>query len=157
MHYRPRSVRSGGDFMFDTLYSQIGGLIMVAVCVFALWQGDQPERVGAGSYLLAWLATLVFQDDVDLFSWQPLLMAIDFLVLLIFIGLAWKSRKIWPVWAAGFQVLSLMSYLIQLVDERLPSWSYLTIVNLASYGILVSLAIGAFWAWQERKALEYDG
>ena len=34
--------------MFDTLYSQIGSAIAVAVVAFAFLRGDEPERVGAG-------------------------------------------------------------------------------------------------------------
>lgn len=140
--------------MFDTLYSQIGGLILVSVCVFALWQGDQPERVGAGTYLLAWLLTLVIQDDVDLNDWQPLLLLIDLVVLCVFVGLGWKSRKTWPIWAAGLHLIGSMSYLVPLVDRRLPAWSYITVVNIAAYGVLIAIAVGTFWAWQERRALD---
>lgn len=137
--------------MFETLYSQIGGLIMVSVCVFALWQGDQPERVGAGAYLLAWLLTLVIQNDAQLTSLQPPMLAIDVVVLGIFVGLAWKSHKTWPLWAAAFQLLATMAYFVPMVDARLPAWSYLTVVNIAGYGVLASLGIGTFWAWQERR------
>ncbi len=52
--------------MFDTLYSQIGAAISVAVVAFAFLKGDEPERVGAGAYALGLLASLLLQVDAGL-------------------------------------------------------------------------------------------
>ena len=30
--------------------------------------------------------------------------------------------------------------------------AFIAVVNLASLGILLSIAVGTFWAWQERRA-----
>ena len=39
-----------------------------------------------------------------------------------------------------------------MIDLRPPIASFYTVLNIASYGILLALAIGTFWAWQERRA-----
>ena len=36
--------------MFDTLYTQIGAIIMVVVLAFAMLKGEEPERAFAGVY-----------------------------------------------------------------------------------------------------------
>ncbi len=138
--------------MIDTLPAQIGAVFMVAVCGFAMLKGDEPERLGAGAYLLGWFATLLIQNDSNLYSIPIGLFALDSIMLLVFIGLAWKSRRAWPVWASGLQLLSVSSHILGLIEVRASLASFYAVMNLASYGILITLAVGTFWAWQERRA-----
>lgn len=139
--------------MFDTLYSQIGLLPMVVIGVFAFYKGDEPERLAMGAYLLGWMASLLLQDDGDLHrNWQPGLFALDTLMLLVFGGIAWKFRRAWPIWAASLQLIIVMSHLVILFDLRPGMSAFYTVVNLASYGVLAAIGVGAFWAWQDRRA-----
>ncbi|RZJ18859.1 MAG: hypothetical protein EON91_03620 [Brevundimonas sp.] len=138
--------------MIDTLAGQVGAVLMVSVCAFAMLKGDEPERLGAGAYLIAWLATLLIQNDSNLYSIPLGLFAIDVITLLVFIGLAWKSRRAWPIWASGLQLLTVSSHILGLIEVRASLASFYAVMNLASYGILLTLAAGTFWAWQERRA-----
>jgi ABC-type transport system involved in cytochrome c biogenesis permease subunit len=45
-----------------------------------------------------------------------------------------------------------MSHVLTLVDIRPPVSAFYAVINLASTGILLSIAVGTFWAWQERRA-----
>ncbi len=139
--------------MLDTLYSQIGLLPMVLVGILAFTKGDEPERLAMGAYLLGWMAGLLLQDDQGLQShWQPGMFALDVVMLLVFGGLAWKFRRNWPIWAASLQLIIVMSHLVILFDMRAGIMSFYTILNLAGYGILLTIGLGTFWAWQERRA-----
>lgn len=139
--------------MLDTLYSQIGLLPMVLVAIFAFTKGDEPERLAMGAYLLGWIAGMLIQAEGDTHTtWQPGLFALDIVMLLVFGGLAWKFRRSWPIWAASLQLIIVMSHLVILFDMRAGVMSFYTILNLASYGILVAIAVGVFFAWQERRA-----
>jgi len=138
--------------MLDTLYSQIGAVIMVAVLAFAMVKGEEPERAFSGVYLVAWLATMLIQSESDLFHWQPMIALLDVVVLVFLIGLSWRSTRTWPVWAIGFQLLLLMGLLIPWFDMRVPAWSYFAVGNIGTFGVLICLAVGTFWAWQERRA-----
>lgn len=142
----------GGDFMFDTLYSQIGAVLMVSVGVFAFLKGEDPEKIGAGAYLLAWFATLLLQNDIGLYNNAPVLFGIDLIVLITFAGLSWKSKNTWPVWAACLQLLPVLSHVLMAVDVRPPAASFYAIQNLASLGVLIAIGVGTFWTWQERRA-----
>jgi hypothetical protein len=152
MHYRPRALWHGGVFMFDTLPAQIGAGLMVLVAGFAFLKGDEPERIAAGAYVLGWFAALlVHLESVGQRTlWG--MMALDVVMLAVFAGLTWKSRRGWPVWATALQSLVVMSHLLTLVDIRPPSSAFIAVINLSSYGILLVIAIGTFWAWQERRA-----
>lgn len=138
--------------MFDTLYTQIGAIIVVAVLGFAFWKGEEPERIGAGVYLVAWLASMLVQSDSGLYAWQPAIFALDCVILAVLVGLSWKSGRSWPVWASGFQLLVLMGLIVPWLDLRPPAWSYIAVVNLGTYGVLACMAVGTFWVWQERRA-----
>ncbi len=139
--------------MLDTLYSQIGLLPMVLVGILAFTKGDEPERLAMGAYLLGWMAGMLLQDDGDLHAnWQPALFALDVAMLMVFGGITWKFRRSWPIWAASLQLIIVMSHIVILFDFRPGMSAFYTVMNLASYGILLSIALGSFWAWQERRA-----
>ena len=144
--------------MFDTLYAQIGAAIAVGVVAFAFLKGDEPERVGAGAFALGLLASLLVQDDSDLYGPQWGLFAIDVILLGVYVALAWKSRRSWPVWASGLQTLAVMTHVLTLVDPRPPGAAFYAVVNLASYGILLALALGVHRAWRDARtaALQDD-
>ena len=134
--------------MFDTIYSQVGTAISVVVVAFAFLRGDEPERVGGGAFALGLLASLLVQDDSQLYGPQW--------GLSVYAALAWKSRRSWPVWASGLQSLAVMSHVLTMVDPRPPTAAFYAVVNLSSYGILLALALGVHRAWQDarREALE---
>lgn len=138
--------------MFDTLYAQIGTAISLAVVAFAFLKGDEPERVGAGAFALALLASLLLQDDSRLSGPQWGLMIIDIVMLGVYAALAWKSRRSWPVWAGALQALIVMSHLLTFIDLRPPLAAFYAVMNLASYGILLVIVIGTLQAWRGRRA-----
>lgn len=79
-------------------------------------------------------------------------MALDLVLLAVFIGIAWHSRRSWPVWAAAFQGLIVTGHLLIAANLRPPAYAFAAVNNLANYGLLIALAVGTFWAWQEWKA-----
>lgn len=138
--------------MFETIYSQVLLAVIVLSVGFALVKGDEPERLGAASYALVVLASVMIRDDssLSLPRWGP--MALDIVLLLIFGGIAWQSRRSWPLWAAAFQALIVTGHVMVVADLRPPGDAFAAVNNLANYGLLIALAIGTFWAWQERRA-----
>ncbi len=138
--------------MFDTLSTQIGAVLTVLVVAFAFLKGDEPERVAAGAYVLGWFASLLIQGDGAVDGPQWGMMAIDTIMLMVLVALVWKSRRAWPVWASALQSLVVMSHILTVVDIRPPASAFYAVINLASTGILLAIAIGTFWAWQERRA-----
>ena len=142
--------------MLDTLPAQIGAVFTVLVCAFAFWKGDEPERIGAGAFLLGWFASLVVQQGDRLYDTQWGLAAIDAIMLAVFAGLAWKSRRAWPVWACALQSLIVMSHILTLVDMRPSMAAFIAVNNLASYGILVALGLGVLRTWRDRRAADLE-
>lgn len=144
----------GGDSLFETIYSQLVLAAAVLVVTFALLKGDEPERMGAAAYAMVFLAVVMIrgQTSLSLPQWGP--MALETVLLVVFVGLAWHSRRAWPVWAASFQALVVTGYILIAANLRPPPNAVAAVVNMANYGLLAALAVGTFWAWQERRALE---
>jgi len=136
----------------NMLYAMVGAVFMVGMGVFAFLKGDNPERIGAGAYLMAWFASVLTQGGMGASNIPYAMFALDVVVLTVFVGLAWKSRRTWPVWASGLQLLSVMSHILIMIDTRLPITSLYTVMNLNGYLIITCLMVGTFWAWQERRA-----
>lgn len=138
--------------MFDSIHLQIGLALAVLVVGFMFIKGDEPERIAGSAYMLITLAGLFLPEDIVRggFVWGR--MSLDILQLLVFLGLAWHSRRTWLIWASAFQSLIATGYILVLADLRPTALAFAVMNNIANYGVLVAMAIGTFWAWQERRA-----
>jgi len=138
--------------VFETIYSQLGGVLSVLVIAFVFLKGDEPERVGGAAFVLIVLAGMMIPEGSDqgIQAWGR--MGLDAILLAIFAGLAWHSRRAWPVWAASFQALIVTGHLLVLANLQPPIDAFAAVNNLSNYGLLLALAVGTFWAWQERRA-----
>ena len=140
--------------MFETLSSQIAAVAWVGVCAFALIKGEQAERSGGGALLVGWIGTLAVQREVGYANATLSVMAIDIVLLLVLLGLSWKSDRSWPIWGAAFQLITVLVHIVTLADLRIGVFAHLSAVFVATYGLLACLAVGTFWAWQEREAIK---
>lgn len=139
--------------MFDTWPALVGAAFMVAVGLFALLKGGEPERIGAGAYMMGWFASLLFQGEGGLFGVQWGMFALDVVMLVVFAAMVWKAPRSWPVWACALQLLAVTSHIMLMMKLPTPVSAFYTVVNMTGYGIMLAIAIGTFWAWQERRAI----
>ena len=123
----------------------------VTVLVVAFVKGDEPERVAAAAFALVVVAAMVTpaSSDTDGLHWARI--GRDLVLIAVFAGLAWRSRRSWLVWALGFQSLILTGHVLAFANVRPPSDAVAAVNNMANYGLLIALAVGTFWAWQERR------
>lgn len=138
--------------MLETIYSQVFAAVAVLVLAFAFLKGDESERIAAGAYGLIILATLMVRDGGSLSVPRWGVMAMDIVLLIVLIGLAWHTRRAWLVWAASFQAIIVTGHLLIAANLRPPSDAFATVNNMSNYGLLIAMAVGTFWAWQERRA-----
>lgn len=139
--------------MLDTLYSQIGLLPALVVGVFAFWKGGEPERLAMGAWVLGWMAAMLLQPDGHLYvGFQVSLFVLDTAMLGVFAAVAWRYRRSWPIWAAACQLIVLTAHIIFPLTKAASMEAFYTVINLASYGIILAIGVGTFWAWQERRA-----
>lgn len=138
--------------MFETIYSQIGTAVTLLVVIFAFSKGDEPERIASAAFGLVVLVGIVgaVQGSGSGLHWGQI--ALDVVLLAVFAGLAWHSRRAWLIWASAFQSLIVTSHILTLIGVRPPGNAFAAVNNMSNYGLLIALAVGTFWAWQERRA-----
>ena len=141
----------GGDAVFDSIHVQIGIALAVLVVGFMFTKGDEPEKIAGGFSMLVTLAGLFISDDVTRNGPLWGRMSLDILQLVVFLGLAWHSRRAWLVWASAFQALIVTGHILVAAQLRPPSGAFAAMNNMANYGVLVVMGVGTFWAWQERR------
>jgi hypothetical protein len=139
--------------MLDTLWSQVGLLPALLVGVFAFWKGGDAERLGMGAWVLGWMAGMLLQQDGNLYQgFQFGLFVLDIAMLAVFAALTWRYRRSWPIWAGACQLVILTSHIAFPLAKAASMTAFYTVLNVAGYGILAAIAVGTFWAWQDRRA-----
>ncbi len=138
--------------MFETIYSQAVAAAAVLAVGFAFLKGDETERLAAAAYALAFLATIMIRDGGSLSLPRWGVLSLDVLLLGVLIVLGLHSRRSWLTWAAGFQGLIVTGHILVAANLRPPGDAFAAVNNMANYGILIAMAAGTFWAWQERRA-----
>ena len=137
--------------MLDSLASQIGAIFWLSVCAFAIAKGDRPARLMGGALVIGWLATLTVRSDTDLWGAVWMAMGIEVLLLILLIRLGWKTDRAWPIWAAGFQSITVLVHIVTMIDLRIRAIAYISAYTIGSYGVLICVAIGALQAWRLRQ------
>jgi hypothetical protein len=120
-------------------------LLLIVCCSYALWRGGAPERLAAGSEIVAVFLTAAIQSRsehhyVD-FAFGVFL--VD-LALLIGLGIiALHSDRFWPMWATGFQVADIIVHLCKAFAPALLPLGYSVGLSAWGYPKLVLFALGA--------------
>lgn len=142
--------------MFSFMSEYIGMTIMLAIGMFALAKGGKPERIGAATMLMAWFLSILSQNYIGYAGVQWPMFVIDLVVLGVFVALVWKSPRSWPVWASALQLLTVVSHVMVFMKMKPTVSAFYTVLNMTAYGIMIAIAVGAFLAWQERRAIGQD-
>ena len=117
------------------------------MCVggLTLWRGRDEERLGTTGILVAWaMSMVVFRDRSQDTQWAVLV--IDSVLFALYLWIALKSRRFWPLFASAFQLLALLTHLARALDPAISGWAYLTAERIWSYMILITLAYAAWTA-----------
>ncbi|MDB5446748.1 MAG: hypothetical protein JWQ97_2065 [Phenylobacterium sp.] len=128
----------------------LGVTVMLLVCGGALWKGGREERLAAGGLLLNAAVTVLMRD----YSWPQLQSAefvADGLMLALLTGIALRSPKYWPMAAAAFQLLGVMTHVAKMIDPSLQQWAYMTAIVIWTYLIFIALGVGTWNTWRARR------
>jgi hypothetical protein len=127
----------------------------MSVCVLAVWRGRDQERLAAGGYLAAWaLSVVAFKDASRDLQWAILLIDVGLLLLLLWVAL--RSRRFWPLFAGGFQLLAVVTHIARALDSAVSGWAYLTAGVVWGYLVIGAIGYGSWSAPRdaEREASE---
>lgn len=142
--------------MLDTLFSQIGAVLWLGVCAFAIAMGGKPERRAAGALMIGWLATLAVRRDTDLSGSMWLIMGIESVIFAVLLFLGWKTNRTWPIWAAAFQFITVLVHVVVMIDLRIRAIAYISASTVGTYGVLICVAVGTVRAWRLRHRTDEE-
>ncbi|ACG79890.1 conserved hypothetical protein [Phenylobacterium zucineum HLK1] len=130
-----------------------GLTLMAVVCGAAVWKGGWEERLTAMAFLIAWIATLIGRDR-EWLGTQWGAFAVDVVLLGFLVVVALKSARYWPIFAAGFHLLSVATHAARIVDPQVGAWAYATASVIFSQLTVFALAAGVIGVLRERQSAE---
>lgn len=126
---------------------------LMVVCIIAVRRGRDEERLAAGTVVLAWaLSMVVYRARSEDTQWQVLL--IDSGVFSVYLWIAMRTRRFWPLFAAGFKLLSLTTHVAHAADEGISGWAYWTATRTFNYLALFAIGYGAWTAPRRYAEIE---
>ena len=119
-------------------------LLLPLSLALALWKGGAPERYGA----LVIIAMALFQRVAILFvpshfvSVDPASLVSDAIGTVGFGILAVQARRVWPIWAASLQLLSLTAHFARWAAIGVPPFVYALMRGTPTFVVLAALVLG---------------
>jgi hypothetical protein len=115
------------------------------VCVVAVWRGRDEERLAAGGLLANWALSMVVYNAYSSATQWPVF-GLDALLLALYFWISMRTRRFWPLFATGFQVLIVVTHLGRAADAGISGWAYITGQLILSYAVLFTIGYGAWTA-----------
>lgn len=139
----------------DIVTSLIGFYALFILSIFvALRWGGAPERIGAGIHLglfitqgLLYLSLPPQYAQVDAIS-----LLTDSLGLIAFGSLALSANRIWPLWAASLQLLSVMGHLARWIQLSIEPYVYV-LLKSSPTGLSLAILLAGAILHQRRKSM----
>lgn len=123
----------------------------MTVCAIAAVRGRNEERLAAGGLLAGWALTMVaYRYQGHQTEWGILL--IDVALLALLAGIALRSARYWPLFAAGFHLLAVVTHVARSVDPSVTGWAYITAEIIWGYLLAFAIGYGAWTAPRQAQA-----
>ncbi|MDB5468716.1 MAG: hypothetical protein JWR84_276 [Caulobacter sp.] len=136
--------------MHFPLWLIISFSITAAVTGLAVLKGGPPERLCGAFLFVACQVTYLIPDRrwIDV---QFAVMILDVFVLLVFVALALRADRWWPLWMSGLQGLAVIIHLAFWAQHRVISLTYSIALNIIGYAVLIPLLLGTLAYMQRRR------
>lgn len=128
----------------------VGLTLTAIVCGGAFWKGDREQQVAAGGVLLSWIATLLLRDPRWIGTqWGAF--GADLGLLALLTAIAIRTVRYWPLVAAAFQLLCVMTHVARMIDPGVRAWAYASGQVIFTQWLLVALGVGVWNTWRSRQ------
>jgi hypothetical protein len=149
---QPAATSPGGAVL--EYFRQFFGLFAwLLVWCLALWRGRWPERTAAIGTLILGVFTFFVRLHAKDGSFDVQGFFTDTCLFLLFLFIALRAKRIWPVPAAGFQFIAVLTHLAVLIHNPGSWWSYISVSVLATWLVLIAFFFG-LWENEVRRKLE---
>jgi len=120
--------------------------ILVSICLYAISVGRSDERWVAATCLVASFGSLLLLSPTSArySSVEGGVLMVDIVTLAIFVTVALRSDRYWPLWISGLQLTTTTAHLLKALDTNLMPVAYAAAGRFWGYPILLILAIGTY-------------
>jgi len=127
-------------------------LLLVAVCLFAIWKGGPAERAGASVVLAMVVMERLLHLVLPISQWPILGLCGDALTAFGLLAVTLRYGSLWLGGTMLFYAAQFTLHSIFLVTGRLNSEPLHIVLNDINFaGILVCLVVGTITAWRRRE------
>jgi hypothetical protein len=129
---------------------------LAVVTALAFKYGGHPECVGMGIIVAGSLMTafLGLGSLVNLRRFELWMLLSDGVILLALVWLALTSRRYWPLWAASFHTITVMTHVAALLIPQSIPRAYLILQGFWIYPMFVAVILGIYG---HRQAVRLGG
>ena len=129
--------------------------LLIATMVYALFKGTNELRIAAAGCVVATIATrLLKAPGAAKYSEMEFgVLAVDVSLFGLFLFIALRSQRFWPLWVAGFHLVTVAAHAIKAMKIDLIPTAYALAVQFWSYPVLLCIGI-AVWRSQRRQLAE---
>jgi hypothetical protein len=141
---------AGGLFVHPPIHALppwFGLTLTAVVCGGAFWKGDREQQAAALGVLLSWLATILLRDPRWIGPQWGAFIA-DTILLLVLTAIAIRTQRYWPLVAAAFQLLCVMTHVTRMVDPGIPNWAYDSGQIVFTDMLLIVIGVGVWNTWR---------
>lgn len=131
---------------------EVFDVLLLIVCVYALWHGGGPERIAATAFFLGDALSVIVVSDPERRFGHPEwgVLAVDCAMLAALTWLAVRSTRWWPLFVAGFQLDEVVVHAMRTMAPGVLPMAYLNGTALWSYPMVFVLIAGT---WRHRQRL----
>ena len=132
--------------------------LLLVISLYAFVAGGGPERIGAGAYALACIAShLLFSAPSIKYRFvETGVFIVDIIVFIAFTGIALRANRFWPLWVTALLGLGVLAHMARWAGPGAIPWAYQVIMSIWSYPILALIALGTFKHCQRLKRFGAD-
>jgi len=127
--------------------------ILVVCWAYALLKGGAPERIGASVIGLGSILSLVAaaSPGARFGSVEEGVFLVDLAAFAVFLGLALRAERHWPLWVTALQAIGTAGHAAKLLDPSVIPLAYAFVLAFWTYPMLLLIVMGT-WNHQKRLA-----
>jgi hypothetical protein len=117
--------------------------LLLALCsIYAVIAGGTTGRIGAGLVIAATIATYLVQGSERWSQTNVPVMMVDLVLMAAFYLLALKSNVYWPIWAAGFHLITITGHAATFIVPDFRSSLYYYFNGMWALFVQMSMVLG---------------